>query len=133
MAHKHRPTSTGPHGPRPCFQASLTPEGRKPLVVRFGGIPLQRQKKTIITDRLPDPPTTRTELIPRLRVRRCEYCDQRTDVEVHQVRTLADLARAVRPQPRWAHLMAQIRRKTLVVCNPCHQAIHHGHPTALTA
>jgi hypothetical protein len=28
---------------------------------------------------------------------------------------------------------ARMRRKTLVVCTPCHQAIHHGHPIALTA
>ena len=133
MARKHRATITTPHGPRTCFQASLTREGRTPLVVRFGGIPLKRQKKTVITDRLPDPPTRRKELIQRLRARRCEYCDKRTDVEVHQVRKLADLTRAGRPQPRWAHLMARMRRKTLVVCRPCHQAIHHGHPTALTA
>jgi AI2M/AI1M-like, HNH endonuclease len=46
---------------------------------------------------------------------------------------LADLTRAGRPQPGWAQLMARMRRKTLVVCIPCHQAIHHGHPTALTA
>jgi predicted metal-binding protein len=26
--------------------------------------------------------------------------------------------------------MAQMRRKTLVVCASCHQAIHHGNPTA---
>ncbi|MGH3800455.1 MAG: group II intron reverse transcriptase/maturase [Pseudonocardiaceae bacterium] len=133
MARKHRATITTPHGPRACFQASPTREGRKPLVVRFGGIPLKRQKKTIITDRLPDPPTRRKELIQRLRARRCEYCEKRTDVEVHQVRKLAYLARAGRPQPRWAHLMARMRRKTLVVCSPCHKAIHHGHPTALTA
>jgi len=130
MARKHRATITTPHGPRTCFQASLTREGRKPLVVRFGGIPLKRQKKTAITDRLPDPPTRRKELIHRLRARRCEYCETRTNVEVHQVRKLADLTRAGRPQPRWAHLMARMRRKTLVVCSPCHQAIHHGHPTA---
>ena len=29
--------------------------------------------------------------------------------------------------------MTRMRRKTLIVCNPCHQAIHHGHPTAFTA
>ncbi len=133
MARKHRVTITTPHGPRVCFQASLLREGRKPLVVRFGGIPLKRQKKTVITDRLPDPPTRRKELTQRLHKRRCEYCETLAKVEVHQVRTLADLTRAGRPQPRWAQLMARMRRKTLVVCQPCHQAIHHGHPTAITA
>jgi hypothetical protein len=36
-------------------------------------------------------------------------------------------------QPAWAALMAKRRRKTLVVCHPCHEAIHDGHPTADTA
>ena len=133
MARKHRATITTPHGPRICFEARVEREGRKPLAVRFGGIPLKRQKKAAITDRLPDPPIRRKELIQRLCTRRCEWCETRTDVEVHQVRKLADLTQAGRPQPRWAQLMARMRRKTLVVCSPCHQAIHHGHPTAATA
>jgi group II intron reverse transcriptase/maturase len=133
MARKHRAIITTPHGPRTCFQATAERQGRKPLVTRFGGIPLKRQKKAAITDRLPDPPTRRKELIQRLRARRCEWCDMRTDVEVHQVRKLTDLTRTGRPQPRWAQLMARMRRKTLVVCTPCHQAIHHGQPIAFTA
>ena len=133
MARKHRAIITTPHGPRTCFQATVERQGRKPLVTRFGGIPLKRQKKAAITDRLPDPPTRRKELIQRLRARRCEWCDMRTDVEVHQVRKLTDLTRTGRPQPRWAQLMARMRRKPLVVCTPCHQAIHHGQPIAFTA
>ena len=126
MARKHRATITTPHGPRVCFQATAERPGRKPLVTRFGGIPLKRQKKAAITDRLPAPPTRRKELTQRLQTRRCEWCDTLTDVETHQVRKLADLARTGRPQPWWAQLMAQMRRKTLVVCASCHQAIHHG-------
>jgi len=126
MARKHRATITTPHGPRVCFQAAVERPGRKPLVTRFGGIPLQRQKKAAITDRLPAPPTRRKELTQRLQTRRCEWCDTLTDVETHQVRKLADLTRTGRPQPWWAQLMAQMRRKTLVVCASCHQAIHHG-------
>jgi Type II intron maturase len=133
MARKYKATITTPHGPRVCFQATVERPGRKPLVTRFGGIPLKRQKKAILTDRLPDLPTRRKELIQRLRTRRCEWCDTRTEVEVHQVRKLADLTRTGQPQPRWAQLMTRMRRKTLIVCNPCHQAIHHGHPTAFTA
>ena len=109
-------------------------EGKRPLVATFGGIPLRRQKAAVLRDRAPVPATSRRkELIHRLRARRCEYCETLADVETHQVRKLADLTRAGRPQPRWAHLMARMRRKTLAVCNPCHQAIHHGHPTATTA
>ena len=130
MARKHRATITTPHGPRVCFQATVERPGRKPLVTRFGGIPLKRQKKAVIADRLPALPTRRKELTQRLRIRRCEWCDTLTDVEIHQVRKLADLTRTGRPQPWWAQLMAQMRRKTLVVCASCHQAIHHGNPTA---
>jgi Type II intron maturase len=130
VARKHRATITTPHGPRVCFQATVERPDRKPLVTRFGGIPLKRQKKAVITDRLPAPPTRRKELTHRLRTRRCEWCDTLTDVEIHQVRKLADLARTGRPQPWWAQLMAQMRRKTLVVCASCHQAIHHGSITA---
>ena len=100
MARKYKATITTPHGPRVCFQATVEREGRKPLVTRFGGIPLKRQKKAVITDHLPDLPTRRKELIQRLRTRRCEWCDTRTDVEVHQVRKLADLTRTGQPQPR---------------------------------
>ena len=54
-------------------------------------------------------------------------------VETHQVRKLADLTRPGRPQPAWAQRMARMRRKTLIVCVPCHQAIHAGTLTAATA
>jgi hypothetical protein len=103
----------------------------KPLVARFGGIPLKRQKKAAINDRPPAPITTRRkELITRLTAGRCEWCARRGPVETHQVRKLADLDKPGRPQPAWAQLMAHKRRKTLVVCADCHKAIHAGQPTA---
>ncbi|HTE67801.1 MAG TPA: maturase, partial [Actinomycetes bacterium] len=107
--------------------------GRKPLVARFGGIPLRRQKKAVIDDRRPAPATTRKELVTRLHAGRCEWCQRHADVEVHQVRRLADLTKPGRPQPAWAQLMARMRRKTLVVCTPCHQAIHARTRIAVTA
>lgn len=103
---------------------------RKPLAVRFGGIPLRRQKKAALTDRQPIPATGPKELTTRLLRSRCEWCEQRAPVETHQVRALADLTRPGRPQPEWAHRTATMRRKTLVVCIPCHQAIHAGQPAA---
>ena len=124
MARKYKARTATPHGPRTCFEATVERAGRKPLVARFGGIPLKRQKKAVLTDRQPAPATRRKELITRLRAGRCELCEQRAEVEVHQVRKLADLTRPGRPQPAWAHLMARMRRKTLVVCAPCHT----GHP-----
>jgi len=130
MARKYKAKTDTPRGPRTCFEARVERAGRKPLVARFGGIPLIRQKKAVLTDRQPVPATGRKELTIRLLARRCEWCQQRAPVEVHQVRALADLARPGRPQPEWAHLMATMRRKTLVVCASCHRAIHAGQPTA---
>jgi group II intron reverse transcriptase/maturase len=130
MASKYKTTIDTPHGPRKCFQASVPRPGRKPRIARFGGIPLKRQKKAVLTDRQPAPAARRKELIFRLQAGRCEFCEQQAKVEVHQVRKLADLTRPGRPQPAWAHLMAKMRRKTLVVCTECHTAIHARQPTA---
>ena len=132
MAHKYRATVGTPHGPRRCFEARAERAGREPLVARFGGIPLKRQKKAVLEDRQPVPVTGRKELITRLQAGRCELCERRAPVEVHQVRKLADLDRPGRSQPAWAHLMARARRKTLVVCFTCHQAIHARQPAAIS-
>ena len=44
MARKYKAVTITPHGPRTCFEARTERPGRKPLVARFGGIPLKRQK-----------------------------------------------------------------------------------------
>jgi len=132
MARKYRAVVETPHGPRACFQAVTQRAGRKPLVAQFGGIPLKRQRKAVIDDRVVAPiKTRRKELIVRLQQRWCELCDQRArEVEVHQIPKLADLAKTGNPKPAWARIMAKRRRKTLVVCKPCHDTIHDRQPTA---
>jgi cytochrome c553 len=50
-------------------------------------------------------------------------------MSVHHIRKLADLA-ATDSQPAWAAHMADKRRKSLVVCATCHEAIHTETPTA---
>jgi hypothetical protein len=132
MARKHMATIATPHGPRRCFEARTQRDGRKPLVARFGGIPLKRQRKAVIDDR-PAAPLTRprgSQLINRLRAGWCELCEHPASVQVHQVRKLADLAAAGQPPPAWAQLMARKRRKTLAVCPTCHNTIHTGQPAA---
>jgi group II intron reverse transcriptase/maturase len=130
MADKHKAVIATPSGPRRRFEARVERDGRKPLAARFGGIPLRRQRKAVLDDRQQGPATTRRkELITRLLAGRCEWCEQPAQVETHQVRKLADLTRQGQPQPAWAQLMAKMRRKTLLVCPTCHQAIHAGQPT----
>lgn len=120
-----------PHGPRRCFTVTVNREGRRPLIARFGGIPLRRQPGSILVDQ----PTTitikprRSELLARLLADQCELCGTRGHCDVHHIRKLADLKRRGRREvPPWVRTMAGRRRKTLVVCRTCHMAIHAGSP-----
>ena len=125
MAARYKAKIETPHGLRTCFEARVPRDGKKDLVARFGGIPLLRIKNGIIADPVPVPvPLPRKELICRLRKRRCELCGHGTVVAVHQVARLARLGAPGPGQPAWAALMARKRRKTLVVCQPCHEVIH---------
>ena len=136
MNRKYAATVETSHGPRKCLQVIVERgAGRKPLVARFGGIPLIRQKNAVLRDREPVPAANpRRELIDRLLAGRCEICGQAEKVQVHQIRKLSDLDRPGQPnQPEWMRIMTKRRRKTLVVCAACHANIHPGRPIALAA
>ena len=125
MAAKYQAKIETPHGLRTCFEARIHRDGKPDLVARFGGIPLIRDKNAVIADRITPPaPHPRKELIHRLLTRRCELCGDPGKTLAHQVRKLTSLGTAGPNQPAWAALMARKRRKTLVVCHPCHDAIH---------
>jgi hypothetical protein len=125
MAAKHKAKVMTPYGPRTCFEAGIARDGRSPLVARFGGIALKRQKTATLVDRqLHRPLYPHKQLIARLLKGRCEICASTDTIEVHHVRKLADLATAVAAQPAWAKIMANRRRKTLIVCDACHAHIH---------
>jgi group II intron reverse transcriptase/maturase len=133
MARRYKATIETSDGPRRCLQVTVErTKGRKPLVARFGGIPLKRQHRAVLTDISPVMASTRrNELIHRLLAGCCEICEAQEDLQVHHIRKLADLNRAGRAErPAWMRLMAKRRRKTLVVCRPCHESIHAGRPTA---
>jgi len=121
-----------PHGPRTCLEAVRIRDGnQKPLVERFGGIPLKRQKTAILTDRAPGREThPRKEIITRLPRNTCELCQHSGQVQAHHVARLADLAHPGHGQPAWARLMAKRRRKSLMVCPHCHDQIHAERPPA---
>ncbi len=129
MARKYRAVITTPAGPRKCLQVVIERDrGRKPLVTRFGGIPLRRVRTAVLTDQRPVMASAkRNELIHRLLAGRCELCEGTAGLEVHHVRKLADLNKpGRREKPPWMHLMAKRRRKTLVICRRCHEDIHAG-------
>jgi hypothetical protein len=127
MAKKYKAKIETPYGLRTSCQVIVERgAGRRPLVARFGGIPLRRKKSAVIVDQQPASTSIRRkELIGRLLTGRCERCGQPEDVEVHHVRKLADLAiPGQQPRPDWMTIMARKRRKTLVVCDACHDLIH---------
>src|SRR6266704_6061139 len=125
MAARHKAKIETSDGPRTCFEARKHREGRKDLVARFGGIILRQNRRAVITDPAPGPPLyPRKELTRRLHKRECELCEAGTPVAVHQVTGLRELGKPGPGQPAWAALMARMRRKTLIVCEPCHDWIH---------
>lgn len=130
MAARYKAKIETPNGPRTCFEAKVTRSAaRKPLVARFGGISLTRQKAAVLTDRQAVNPRPRKELITRLLKGKCELCRTSEDVRVHHIRKLADLDR-VEPPTEWHQVVVKKRRKTLVVCIGCHDTIHSGKPTS---
>ena len=129
IAARHRSKIETPHGPRTCYEVVVgRRKDRKPLVARFGGIPLRRQRNAILQDRVPSRTRhPRKELISRLIRGRCEFCKRSGDVQVHHIRKLAELDKSSAPRPTWMELMVKMRRKTLVVCAACHDHIHTTH------
>jgi group II intron reverse transcriptase/maturase len=125
MAARYKAKTETADGLRTCFEARARRDGKPDLVARFGGIPLTRDRRAVITDPAPVPLICpRKELIHRLRKRWCELCDHGATVTVHQVARLADLGEPGPGQPAWAALMAKMRRKTLIICAHCHEYIH---------
>ena len=117
-----------PYGLRTCFEARAERQGRKPLVARFGGISLKRNRNMVVHDRIPDPaPHRHREVVQRLLRGACEICKQTDNIEIHQIRKLADLVgTGATGRPEWMTIMARKRRKTLVLCGTCHDSIHPG-------
>jgi hypothetical protein len=99
------------------------------LVATFGGIPLQRDMDSVLVDetaayRLY---TGRSELLQKLLADKCEYCGAKGKVEIHHVRKLKDLRRpGRRARPFWVQVMIARRRRTLALCEKCHDDLHAG-------
>jgi group II intron reverse transcriptase/maturase len=133
MAARYKAKTITADGPRTCFEARARRAGKPDLVARFGGIPLTRDRRAVITDPAPVPVfIPYKELTHRLRKRWCELCEHGATVAVHQVTRLDRLGKPGPGQPAWAALMAKMRRKTLIVCAACHAWIH-ANPVANAA
>ena len=129
MIRRYQSTVETEEGPRACLQVVVQRDGgKRPLVARFGGIPLKRNRRAVLVDQRPTRYLAeRNELIQRLLADECELCGSTTEVQVHHVRALRDLSvKGQRAKSKWIQVMATRRRKTLVVCRRCHNDIHAG-------
>jgi len=102
---------------------------KEPLVAMFGAKPIQLDRSGVIKDEKAKALITGNELVTRLLAQACELCQSTENVEVHHIRKLADINNKYKGRshpPRWVIFMMKRHRKTIVVCQKCHQAIHLG-------
>ncbi len=117
-----------------AIRAEYQRPGKEPLVATFGGISFTRKPEGmgVVDFRTQaawhSATGERSEAVQRLAAGKCELCGVRGEpVQVHHIRRLADIDRpGRRPKEPWERIMATRKRKTLVVCVPCHQQITHG-------
>ena len=118
MAARYKASIETPHGPRTCFEAVRIREGnQKPLVARFGGIPLERRKNAVIIDRAPgrDPyPARRSSPGSSGTGANCASTAAKCRCTTSPGSPTSHIPAA--GQPAWARLMAKRWRKSLVVC-----------------
>ncbi len=132
MAERYAAKAINENGVAKCLQVVIQRPGKSPLVATFGGQSLKSQPFRWIEDQFLDQDRiiSRNELLQRVMSDECELCGSREQIQVHHVRRLADLKVEGRKEvPSWKQVMASRRRKTLVVCKQCHDAIHAGRPT----
>lgn len=116
------------HNGYKVYKVEVARKGQEPLTTHFGAVPLKRNPTPhFIADETPERWVKRSQLIDRLLADTCEMCGEEGGISVHHVRKLKDVNKPGRKiKPAWVHRMAAIRRKTLMVCDSCHTAIHAG-------
>lgn len=110
-----------------CLKVVVERKDKRPLIAQWGGISLVHQRHAVIEDTPYQVRGGRTELLKRLLADQCELCGSTENIEVHHIRKLADLnVKGRKKKSVWAQIMATRNRKTLVVCQKCHNKIHYG-------
>jgi group II intron reverse transcriptase/maturase len=111
------------------LQATIPRRDKPPLVATWGAIPLKWEINATLKDNPTKVHIGRTELEQRLLADFCELCLSDKNREVHHVRAMRKLHEYPgRPKPEWVKRMIAMRRKTIVLCERCHEAIEHGLP-----
>lgn len=119
---------------RKMLRAVIERPGREPLIATFGGIPHVRIPQGMgvrdfqCTAAWHSKRTGRAEVVQRLLANGCELCGvEGVSLEAHHIRKMADIDRpGRRPKAEWEKRMLAIKRKTLMICDGCHDDIHAG-------
>jgi hypothetical protein len=123
--HRYRAYLQTEQGTYAVWQVTIDRGPDRPLLTaRFGGVPLRWNQWVRTSDEIEPIWGKRSEVAERLLAQKRELCGSTLKVEVHHVRKLADLGG--RNRSEWMRVMAARRRKSLVVCQSCHNQIHAG-------
>ena len=106
--------------------------GKEPLVATFGGVSFKKKPEGMGKDGFDArqawhrPAGCRSEAVMHMLHGECVLCGMK-GVEMHHIRKLADIDKpGRRPKQKWERIMAARRRKTIPVCERCHDDIHAG-------
>ena len=88
------------------------------------GFKRKKHEETQCYDRMPAPYYyTPTSLIDRLKSNKCELCGcENVKLEMHHIRKLKNL----KGKEDWERIMIARKRKTMALCQSCHDKIHSG-------
>lgn len=111
---------------RKVIAVEIQREGKKPLRAQFGAKSIHRKTDVILNDHILNIYMERSELIERLLAENCELCGKEGNVVGHHIHQLKNLRKKKRPLEIWEKKMIAMRRKSLFVCEECHQNIHNG-------
>jgi group II intron reverse transcriptase/maturase len=113
-------------GPRRVFKVTVERQGKRSLVALWGAVPLVRKTEVPLPDPYPPVRKRRATIALRLLANACELCGSHDGVQAHFEHRLKDLQRDGTAGTPWAEAMLKRHRKSLVVCEACHQQIHAG-------
>jgi len=92
----------------------------------FGAIPFKRQPfslKNIIRDDIHIYYYGRNSMMVRLSNNICELCGSEDAIEIHHIHHMKDVSKS---KSEFAKRMIAMNRKTIAVCQRCHNMIHNG-------
>jgi hypothetical protein len=127
---KYRATVATPHGPLRVLEGQhARGEGPPPLSARFGSIARRWHRHGRLNEKPKEVYGYRSAVVPRLRAQTCERGGAQEPCAVHHIGRLADLPKPGRQEkPLGVQRMIAYRRKTLVTCRACHEALHRERP-----